>query len=135
MQISPTLNLLGQRCFSNNPIITVLVVHVQARCWRRIDWIIWWRLLYRWSTSWWWLIPMIMIIIISLIKRSESKDTPRVRNPGGFDRIVNPIVQIINTRGGLYSACGCGIPLPAVSSLHLQMKIMDHLHNTKMTTP
>ena len=78
---------------------------------------------------------MIVRIIISLMKRSESSDTPRVRNSGGFDRIVNPIVQIVNERGGLHGACGGGIPLPTVPSLHLQMKIMDQFHNIKATTP
>ena len=134
-RISHNSNIFGQRCFSNNPSILILVVHVQAQCSSRIDWISQWRLLCLWSTCRRWLIPMTVIISISLMKGSESKDIPRVRNPGGLNRIVNPLVQILNERGGLHGARFGRVPLPAVPLLRLQVKVIDQFHNTKVTIP
>ena len=37
--------------------------------------------------------------------------------------------------GDLREACFGRVPLPAVLSLHLQMKVMDEFTNTKATTP
>ena len=65
----------------------------------------------------------------------QHRFVTRIRNLGGNDRIINPMVQIVNKGGCLHGTRGGRTPLPAVPLLHLQMEVMDQFHNTKVTTP